>query len=281
MWEHFGVSLEWVLNGDWNPKSWLKKKRGLLAFVHTTNHNAANAARLFFFFFFFLLLHASIIAIMIGSSLTSLATFRLGKNISLFICRGSVLDFACPNQVGAIVNAANEECLGGGGVDGAITNAGGPNLANDRLRLEMNEDGVRCPTGQARLTGPGDYGALNVPYVIHAVGPSYFSYRNFREPDQLVRSAYQSTLECCCLQAQDDSPAIQQVAFSLLSAGVFRGKQSLHTVLKIGVVAIRDFVEEAEDCGSLEAIILFAFSAKEADALLEVCVQELLWMLQK
>ena len=130
-------------------------------------------------------------------ALKPLATFRIGsKGIVLTVVRGSVVDFASP--FGAIVNAANEGCLGGGGVDGAISNAGGINLYNDRLALPIvYRGGVRCPTGLAKLTGPGDYGKLQVPFVVHAVGPQYFAYPNFVQPDKLLRSAYQTSLECC------------------------------------------------------------------------------------
>ena len=135
-------------------------------------------------------------------------TFRLT------VAQGSVVDFRY--KYGAIVNAANEGCLGGGGVDGAISNAGGPQLALDREALPIVRGRyTRCPTGQAKLTGPassmtsastrvlsttnvsgqdpdGDtveadhdnsssssiatYGDLGVPYVIHAVGPNYMHF---------------------------------------------------------------------------------------------------------
>jgi O-acetyl-ADP-ribose deacetylase (regulator of RNase III) len=59
--------------------------------------------------------------------------------------------------------------LGGGGVDGAITAAGGENLADDRMALKQIAPGIRCKTGSAVITGPGDYGSLKVPFVVHAV----------------------------------------------------------------------------------------------------------------
>ena len=99
----------------------------------------------------------------------------------LVIARGSVVDFAYPPNPSrsAVVNAANAGCLGGGGVDGALSEAGGPALLADRRALPeipRAGSGVRCPTGHAVTTGPGSYGNLGVPDVIHAVGPDYWEY---------------------------------------------------------------------------------------------------------
>src|SRR6187402_2125322 len=68
----------------------------------------------------------------------------------------------------AIVNAANESLLGGGGVDGAIHRAAGPELLAACRALPEIRPGVRCPTGEARIT-PGF--RLPARHVIHAVGP--------------------------------------------------------------------------------------------------------------
>eukprot|EP00587_Corethron_hystrix_P010836 CAMPEP_0113322680 /NCGR_PEP_ID=MMETSP0010_2-20120614/15767_1 /TAXON_ID=216773 ORGANISM="Corethron hystrix, Strain 308" /NCGR_SAMPLE_ID=MMETSP0010_2 /ASSEMBLY_ACC=CAM_ASM_000155 /LENGTH=213 /DNA_ID=CAMNT_0000181261 /DNA_START=107 /DNA_END=748 /DNA_ORIENTATION=- /assembly_acc=CAM_ASM_000155 len=204
---------------------------------------------------------------MTARSLANLATFRLSKTVSLMVMEGSVIDFSSPVK-GAIVNAANEGCLGGGGVDGAIGEAGGPNLFHDRESLPIFSDGIRCPTGSAVLTGPGEYGTLQVPYVIHAVGPSYFSYPNFETPDKLLQSAYQTSLE---ITRQE---GITEVAFSLLSAGVFRGKRDLESVLKIGITGIKEWIKKSDDSGDLKSIFLVGFTPIETKLLVEICANE-------
>ncbi|KAG7366307.1 Appr-1-p processing protein [Nitzschia inconspicua] len=203
--------------------------------------------------------------------LKTVASFALGRGISLNIARGSVLDFAAPaSGVGAIVNAANEGCLGGGGVDGAISDAGGSNLMRDREALPQVQGmrDVRCETGSAVITGPGDYGKLHVPYVVHAVGPAYFQYQGmimegreddpFALPDSLLFSAYKESLQRC------QENGITDVGFSLLSAGIFRGERSMPKVLAIGIIAIRDWVSETTDVGKLKSVTLCGFSEREA-----------------
>ena len=134
----------------------------------------------------------------------------------LIVSRGSVVNFSHPSNPtsSAIVNAANEGCLGGGGVDGAIGAAGGINLLADRQALPLVGPGIRCNTGSAVLTGPNSYDKLHTSYVIHAVGPNYSSVKNYNEGDTLLSLAYTSSLTCA------ESVHIEAIAFSLLSAGV-------------------------------------------------------------
>ena len=89
-------------------------------------------------------------------------------------------DLTCA-RVDAIVNAANSSLLGGGGVDGAIHRAAGPGLLEACKALREVKPGVRCPTGEARIT-PGF--ALAAAWVIHTVGPVY---RNAEESQETRR----------------------------------------------------------------------------------------------
>ncbi|MER2498682.1 O-acetyl-ADP-ribose deacetylase [Vibrio neptunius] len=91
-------------------------------------------------------------------------------------------------KVDAIVNAANPKMLGGGGVDGAIHRAAGSDLLKACQQVEA-VDGVRCPSGQARITTAGK---LRAKYVIHAVGPIYHQVAN---PEQILQSAYRESLK--------------------------------------------------------------------------------------
>jgi O-acetyl-ADP-ribose deacetylase (regulator of RNase III) len=147
---------------------------------------------------------------------------------------------------------------------------GGPNLARDRLRLPVvRRGGVRCPPGDAVRTGPNDYGALPTPYVIHAVGPNYNDYyypeddyessdddgagaAKYREEEDedpfaeghaLLQSAYRRSLDLA------REARCRQVAFSLLSAGIYRGPLPLDLVLELGVAAIQDWAYRQLDDG--------------------------------
>jgi O-acetyl-ADP-ribose deacetylase len=110
--------------------------------------------------------------------------------------------------VDAIVNAANPIMLGGGGVDGAIHRAAGPELRELCLKVKTSGS-VRCPTGDARITTAAN---LTAKYVIHTVGPRY-QYEN--HPAQLLTRAYQSSLD---LALNRDC---ESIAFPAISCGVY------------------------------------------------------------
>lgn len=191
--------------------------------------------------------------------------YDLPSKRTLYIVRGSVLDFASKN--GAVVNAANEGCLGGGGVDGAITTAGGRKLAKDRVKLKELEKGIRCFIGGAVVTGPNDYGTIQAPYVIHAVGPNYWVHSNSEATHLLLKGAYQASMNIA------DDLGLRDIAFPLLSAGVFRASVPLSLIIRHAVVGISEWKKDG-NC-SLKNVVLYAFTPGEFDELLNVCEQVL------
>jgi len=112
--------------------------------------------------------------------------------------------------VDAIVNAANQVMLGGGGVDGAIHDAAGPELYEACLKVPEVRPGVRCPTGEARIT-PGF--KLPAKFVIHTVGPVYRD-GNHGEPEKLA-ACYRNSL---ALAAEN---GCKSIAFPCISTGVY------------------------------------------------------------
>ena len=143
-------------------------------------------------------------------------------------------------DVDAIVNAANEEMLGGGGVDGAIHRAAGRELHDACVAVPEVRPGVRCPTGESRIT-PGFN--LRARHVIHTVGPVWHG-GTHGEPE-LLTSCYRSALELARRHH------LRSIAFPAISCGIYG-----YPLDKAAAIAVRE-TRAAE--GEFERVLLVAF----------------------
>ncbi len=135
--------------------------------------------------------------------------------------------------VDAIVNAANQMMLGGSGVDGAIHDAAGEELFKACLKVPEVRPGVRCPTGEARITSGFK---LPAKYVIHTVGPVYRDGQH-GEPEKLA-ACYRNSL---ALAAEN---GCKSIAFPCISTGVYG--YPIEDAAKIAVREAEEFLFPTE-----------------------------------
>jgi O-acetyl-ADP-ribose deacetylase (regulator of RNase III) len=153
-------------------------------------------------------------------------------------------------KTSAIVNAANESLLGGGGVDGAIHSAAGPDLLDECRTLNG------CDTGDAKITNAYE---LPCDKVIHAVGPVYWTTKRKGMHSQLLQSCYTKSLD---LAAQNGCTSI---AFSALSTGVY-GYPSGEAA-ETAIAAVKGWLDAHEErSAKMERIVFCSFLAKDERA---------------
>src|SRR5256714_1155660 len=155
-------------------------------------------------------------------------------------------------DVDAIVNAANSSLLGGGGVDGAIHRAGGPEILEECREIRRTRFPEGLPTGEAVITTGGKLPAL---YVIHTVGPIYGEHRG-REAE-LLGNWYHNSLTLAV------EKNLSSVAFPAISTGVYGYPQE--EAAKVSSKAMENFLATDRQ---LKEVRLVFFQARDAEMFL-------------
>ncbi|KAK2583891.1 hypothetical protein KPH14_001163 [Odynerus spinipes] len=158
---------------------------------------------------------------------------ELAKKVSMW--QGDITTL----EIDAIVNAANSSLLGGGGVDGAIHRAAGPNLKKECATLGG------CRVGEAKITG--GY-MLPSKYVIHTVGPQ-------GEKPEKLRECYENSLDL----AKENK--LRTIAFPCISTGIYGYPQ--RPAAKVAISTVKQFLLENKDCMDQVIFCLFLDSDKE------------------
>jgi len=156
-------------------------------------------------------------------------------------------------NVDAIVNAANGTLLGGGGVDGAIHRAGGPEILKEckEIRRVQYPDGL--PTGRAVITTAGK---MPAKHVIHTVGPVYG--RGGKDKAELLAECYRNSL---ALAAEN---GLKTIAFPAISTGIYC--YPLSEAAQVSSQAIQQFLSSN---ASLQEVRLVFFSSSDAETFLK------------
>jgi O-acetyl-ADP-ribose deacetylase (regulator of RNase III) len=164
---------------------------------------------------------------------------RTINGVTLALMQGNIVEV----EADAIVNAANSALAGGGGVDGAIHRAGGPQIMEECRKIGG------CPTGSAVVTTAG---RLRAKYVFHAVGPIYGV---DRDAPRLLASAYQRCLDLA------EQYSLQSIAFPSLSTGAYG-----YPLDEAAPIALRTIIAHVQKPTSLKRVMLVLYGEEACRA---------------
>jgi len=174
----------------------------------------------------------------------------LGKT-SLKIVQGDITE----QKVEVIVNAANERLEGGAGVCGAIFKAAGADALQKACNRHPAYDGIRCITGQAKITPSYNLTSRGIKYIIHAVGPDCRVIKETSERTRLLTAAYTNSLQLAT------DKRCKSIAFPFISAAIYACPKDL--AAKTAFESIKQFVMTHKS--TIEEIRFVLFSPEDFD----------------
>ncbi|XP_073304938.1 uncharacterized protein [Primulina huaijiensis] len=172
-----------------------------------------------------------------GANSRRMVEFPIWESSVLKILRGDITEWSVDGSSDAILsislNPANEGMLGGAGADGAIHRAAGPELSKACYKVPEVRPGIRCPTGEARITAGF---RLPASHVIYTVGPIYDIDKN---PEASLRNAYRNSLSI----AKENG--IQYIAFTAISCGVYG--YPYDEAATVAISTVKDFAKDFKE----------------------------------
>jgi O-acetyl-ADP-ribose deacetylase (regulator of RNase III) len=172
---------------------------------------------------------------------------------TLSLVRGDITE----EETDAIVNAANAHLAGGGGVDGAIHRAGGPEIMEECRKIGS------CPTGSAVMTTAGNLKAWR---VIHAVGPVY------KDGEQSEPKLLASTYRTCLKLAREEG--LKSISFPSISTGAYG--YPIEEAAEVALRTVIDFLNEQADEDHLIKLVRFVLFSEDDLATYESVLKRLL-----
>jgi len=170
--------------------------------------------------------------------------FKVGK-ATLELVMGDITDV----EADVIVNAANSTLMGGGGVDGAIHQKGGPRILEECRRIRETEWPDGLPTGKAVITSGGK---LKAKYAIHTVGPVWFGGLHIEA--ELLKQTYRNTLKLAT------SKGLKTIAFPSISTGAYG--YPIEEASRIALATVKAFLEKEE---RLDKVIFVLHSERDLE----------------
>lgn len=188
-----------------------------------------------------------IIMAFLGMSNNTMPHAYTQSNIT--IARGDITKTSCQ----CIVNAANEQLAGGGGVCGAIFTAAGW----DKLQQACDQAGF-CKTGQAKITKSFDLTTQGIEYIIHAVGPDCRIVKDQKTQDVLLQNAYVNSLKLA------NEYQIKSIAFPFISSAIYAFPKMRAAM--IALQAVQEHVQQT----SLEKVEFVLYSQEDYDLFCQI-----------